>query len=91
MDCIQLNIFKHGGVSLPDLVDGGRPGERSKGMPRTHTPYPEEYRQQILELSRAGRSAEDLVREFEPTVQCIRNRIKQDQAGARIFQKSAII
>ena len=48
-------------------------------MPRTHTHYPEEYRQQILELARAGRSAEDLAREFEPSAQCIRNWIKQDE------------
>ena len=48
-------------------------------MPRTHTPYPEEYRQQVLELARAGRSAEELAREFEPSAQCIRNWIKQDE------------
>ena len=45
-------------------------------MPKTHAPYPEEYRQQILELARAGRSAEELAKEFEPTAQCIRNWIK---------------
>jgi transposase len=48
-------------------------------MPKTHAPYPEEYRQQILELARAGRSAEELAKEFEPTAQCIRNWIKQDE------------
>jgi len=48
-------------------------------MPKTHTPYPKEYRQQILELIRAGRSAEELAKEFEPTAQCIRNGIKQDE------------
>jgi len=48
-------------------------------MPKTHRPYPKEYRQQILELARAGRSAEELAREFEPTAQCIRNWIKQDE------------
>lgn len=48
-------------------------------MPKTHTPYPQEYRQQILELARAGRSAEELSKEFEPTAQCIRNWIKQDE------------
>jgi transposase len=48
-------------------------------MPKTHAPYPPEYRQQILELARAGRSAEELAKEFEPTAQCIRNWIKQDE------------
>jgi transposase len=48
-------------------------------MPKTHVPYPQEYRQQILELARAGRSAEELAKEFEPTAQCIRNWIKQDE------------
>ena len=48
-------------------------------MPKTHAPYPQEYRQQILELVRAGRSAEELAKEFEPTAQCIRNWIKQEE------------
>ena|SRR5512134_52253 len=48
-------------------------------MPKSHAPYPQEYRQQILELARAGRSAEELAKEFEPTAQCIRNWIKQDE------------
>jgi transposase len=48
-------------------------------MPKSHAPYPEAYRQQILELARAGRSAEELAKEFEPTAQCIRNWIKQDE------------
>ena len=48
-------------------------------MPKSHAPYPQEYRQQILELARTGRSAEELAKEFEPTAQCIRNWIKQDE------------
>ncbi len=46
-------------------------------MPRTRSPYPPEYRQQIVELVRAGRSPEELAREFEPTGQTIRNWVKQ--------------
>lgn len=46
-------------------------------MPRTHPPYPLEYRQQIIELLRAGRSPEELAREFEPTAQTISNWLKQ--------------
>jgi transposase len=46
-------------------------------MPRTHPPYPPEYRQQIVELGRAGRRPEELAREFGPTVQTIQNWLKQ--------------
>ena len=46
-------------------------------MRRTHPPYPPEYRQQIIELVRAGRSPEELSREFEATAQTIRNWLKQ--------------
>ena len=48
-------------------------------MPKSHAPYPPEYRQQILELVRAGRTAEELAKEFEPSAQCIRNWIKQEE------------
>ncbi len=46
-------------------------------MPKTHQPYPPEFRQQILELVRAGRSPDELAAEFEPTAQTIRNWMKQ--------------
>ena len=46
-------------------------------MPKSHPPYPPEFRQQILELVRAGRSPDELAGEFEPTAQTIRNWIKQ--------------
>lgn len=46
-------------------------------MPRTRSPYPLEYRQRLIELARAGRSPEDLAKEFEPTAQTIRNWVKQ--------------
>jgi transposase len=46
-------------------------------MPRTHQPYPPEYRRRILELARAGRSIKQLAREFEPTAETIRQWIKQ--------------
>lgn len=46
-------------------------------MPKTRQPYAAEFRQQILELVRAGRSPEELAAEFEPTAQTIRNWIKQ--------------
>ncbi len=46
-------------------------------MPRTRPPYPPEFRRQMIELVRAGRSPEKLAREFEPSAQCIRNWVKQ--------------
>jgi transposase len=42
-------------------------------MPKTHPPYAPEFRRQIVELVRAGRSPAELAREFEPSEQAIRN------------------
>ena len=42
-------------------------------MPRTHPPYPPEFKRQMLELVRAGRTPHELSREFEPSAQAIRN------------------
>ena len=36
-------------------------------------PYPREFRRQLVELARSGRSPEELAREFEPSAQSIRN------------------
>ena len=36
-------------------------------MPRTRPPYPPEFREQMVELVKAGRTPEELSREFEPT------------------------
>ncbi len=46
-------------------------------MPRTHPPYAAEYRRRIVELARAGRNLSALAREFEPTVETIRQWVKQ--------------
>ena len=46
-------------------------------MPRTRPPYPPEFRAQILELVRLGRTPNELAREFEPSAQTIRDWIKQ--------------
>ena len=46
-------------------------------MPRIHPPYAAEYRRRIVELARGGRSITALAREFEPTVETIRQWIKQ--------------
>ena len=47
-------------------------------MPKPKPPYPVEFRQQIIELSRAGRTPAQLSREFGPTAQSIANWIAQD-------------
>ncbi len=46
-------------------------------MPGSRAPYPREFREQIIELVRSGRTAESLSREFEPTAQTIRNWVVQ--------------
>ena len=46
-------------------------------MPRTHQPYAAEYRRRIIELARAGRSINELAREFEPSANAIREWVKQ--------------
>jgi transposase len=46
-------------------------------MPQTHPPYPAEYRRRIVELARAGRSVNELAREFEPSASAIRYWLKQ--------------
>ena len=47
-------------------------------MPRAKPPYPAEFRQQIIELARAGRTPAELSREFGPSAQSIANWIGQD-------------
>ena len=46
-------------------------------MPRTRPPYTPEFRQQMIDLVRAGRDPLDLAREFEPSDQTIRNWVAQ--------------
>ena len=40
-------------------------------MPRTRAPYAAEFLHQMVELVRAGRTPEELSREFDPTAQTI--------------------
>jgi transposase len=46
-------------------------------MPKSHPPYAAEYRRRIIELARAGRSINELAREFEPSANAIRDWLKQ--------------
>ena len=46
-------------------------------MGKHRTPYPAEFHAQMVELVKAGRTPEDLAREFEPTAQSIINWVVQ--------------
>ncbi len=46
-------------------------------MPKSHPPYPPEFRQQMTELVRAGRTPGELGRQFECSAQAIRNWVRQ--------------
>ena len=41
-------------------------------MPKTHSPYPVELKQRLVELVRAGLTPEELAQKFEPTAQTMR-------------------
>lgn len=58
-------------------------------MPRTHPPYPPDFREQILALVQAGRTVQELAKEFEPTAQTIRNWIVQNELDSRASQEGA--
>jgi len=49
-------------------------------MPRRPAAYPPAYREQIIALARAGRTAKELAHEFEPSEQTIRNWLFQAAA-----------
>ena len=46
-------------------------------MPKSHPPYPVEFKRRLVELVRAGRNPEKLAEKFEPTAQSIRNWVRQ--------------
>ena len=51
-------------------------------MPRTHPPYPPEFRRRILELAAQGRTAWSLAQEFESCAQTIQSWINQANIDA---------
>ena len=51
-------------------------------MAKTRLPYAAEFRRQMVELVRAGRTPEELATEFEPTAQSIRNWVAQSDRNA---------
>ena len=46
-------------------------------MAKRRRPYPQDFREQIVALYRAGRTVAELAEEFEPCGQTIRNWIRQ--------------
>lgn len=50
-------------------------------MPTSRPPYPEELREQLVALVKAGRTPEELSRDYEPTAQTIRNWVAADAAA----------
>ena len=51
-------------------------------MGKSRKPYPAEFRQQMVELVRSGRTAQELSRECEPTAEAIRNWVRQADRDA---------
>jgi transposase len=51
-------------------------------MPKPRPAYPPEFRHQLIELVRAGRTPEQLAQEFEPSAQTIRNWVHQAERDA---------
>jgi transposase len=49
----------------------------AKRRSKPRAAYAPEFRKQLIELARAGRSPDELAKEFEPSAQTIRNWIKQ--------------
>jgi transposase len=50
--------------------------------PAPPAPYPPEFRARLVELVRAGQTPEELARKFEPSVQTIRNWVRQADLDA---------
>ena len=66
--------------------------EEVRPMPKSHPPYAPEFRCQMIELVRLGRTPEDLSREFEPTAQAIWNWVRQadrDEGRSQVGLSSA--
>ena len=51
-------------------------------MPKSPRPYPPQFREQIVELHRAGRTPGELAREFKVSAQTVRNWSRQAERDA---------
>ena len=63
-------------------MDIGQFGLGESAMAKRQPIYTREFRRQMVELVRAGRSPEELAAEFEPTAQSIRNWVAQSARNA---------
>ena len=52
-------------------------------MARTNQAYPPEFRQQMVELVKSGRTPNELAREYEPSAGSIRNWVAQHERDQR--------
>src|SRR5260370_39357786 len=68
--------------SCPGFVDTGTFVLEESTMSKTRRAYAPEFRRQMVELVQAGRSPEELAREFEPSAQSIRNWPAQSERNA---------
>ena len=50
-------------------------------MSRGRPPYPAEFRQQMVDLVKSGRTPEALSRDFEPSAEAIRHWVRQSAGG----------
>lgn len=57
-----------------------------KDVPKSRPPYPRELREQLIAMVRAGRSPEELARDYEPSAQTIRNWIAQADIDAGVVE-----
>jgi hypothetical protein len=61
-------------LKCPALVDTDPLSrEEEFTMPKSHNPYPLEFKHRLVEMVRAGRNPDELAEKFEPTAQSIRN------------------
>jgi transposase len=63
-------------------VDTGTFVFEESTMSKSRRAYAPEFRRQLVELVDAGRTPEELAREFEPTAQSIRNWVAQSERNA---------
>jgi hypothetical protein len=54
-------------------------------MPKSHRPYAPEFRRQMVDLVRSGRTPEALSREFEPTAQAMIPTTKAAGSGVGVI------
>ena len=64
-------------LELPRFRGHTWPERRVPRCREREVPYPSEFREQIVALARAGRSVEELAREFEPCAHTIHGWIRQ--------------